>query len=105
MRLDRARLAQGVAHRVARPVVTELLAVEQAAHQHDRLVQPAEALAGARPEIDAERLVLPLEPRAADAEHGPAVRDMVQGRGELGGQARVAERVRPDHQTRGGRAP
>ena len=96
--LDRSGLTQRVPHRVARPVVIDPLAVEQAAHQHDRFVEPAEALARALPEVDAEGLVLALEPRAADAEDGPAARHVVQGRGELGREPRVAERVRADHQ-------
>ena len=35
---------------------------------------------------------------AADAEDRPAVRDVVEGRRHLGGERRLAERVRPDHQ-------
>ena len=46
----------------------------------DRLVEPVEALAEARPEVDPERLVLALEPGAADAEDRPAVADVVEGR-------------------------
>ena len=49
-------------------------------------------------EVDAEGVVLALEPGAADAEHGPAARDVVERRGELGGEPGVAERVGPDHQ-------
>ena len=64
----------------------------------DRLVEPVEPLAEAGPEVDPERLVLALEPGAADAEDGPAARDVVEGRRELGRQPRVAERVGADHQ-------
>ena len=92
------RLADRVTHRVARPVVIDPLAVEQPADQHDRLVQPAETLAEARPEVDAEGLVLALEPGATDAEHRAAAGDVVERRRELGRQPGVAERVGPDHQ-------
>ena len=96
--LDRTRRAQRVVHRVEAALVAEPLAVEQPAHEHDRLVEPVEPLARAAEELDAEAVVLALEPGAADAEHGPAARDVVERRGELGGQPRVAERVRADHQ-------
>ena len=49
-------------------------------------------------ELDPERVVLAFEPRSADAEDRPAVRDVVEGRDDLRDEARVAERVRPDHQ-------
>ena len=96
--LDRSRFAQRVVHRVARSLVGHALAVEQSAHQHDGLVQPAEPLTRARAEVDAEGVVLALEPGAADAEHRAAGRDVVERRGELGGDTRVAERVGADHQ-------
>ena len=44
-------------------------------------------------EVDAEGVVLALEPAAAEAEDEPALRQVVDGRGELRGEARVAERV------------
>ena len=72
--LDRPRRAQGVVERVEAALVAEPLAVEQAAHEHHRLVEPVEPLAGARAEVDAVGVVLTLEPGAADAEDGPAVR-------------------------------
>src|SRR5439155_6651625 len=50
-------------------------------------------------EVDAECLVLALEPGATDAQHRAAVRDVVERRRELRGQARVPERVRPDHES------
>ena len=96
--LDRPRRAQRVVERVEPALVAEPLPVEQPAQEHDRLVEPVEPLARAVEEVDAERVVLALEPRPADAEHGPAVRDVVEGRGDLGQQARVAERVGTDHQ-------
>ena len=83
---------------VERALVAEALPVEQPAEQHDRLVEAIEALPESRPEVDAEGVVLPLEPGAADAEDGAAIRDVVEGRGELRGQAGVPERVRADHQ-------
>ena len=67
MCLDGSRLAERVAHDVRRPVVVHALAVEQPAHEHDRLVEPADPLTGRRPERDAEGLVLPLEPGGTDA--------------------------------------
>ena len=97
--LDRARLAERV-RRVGRTaLVAEPLAVEQPPHDPDGLVESIQPLpeAGA-PVLDPERLVLALEPGAADAEHGPPVADVVEGRRELRRQPRVAERVRPDHQ-------
>ena len=61
-------------NRVGRAVVVDRLAVEQPADDADGLVEPVEALAEARPEVDPERIVLALEPGAADAEDRPAVR-------------------------------
>ena len=82
--LDRPRLAQRVVERVEATLVAEPLAVEQPAQEHDRLVEPVEPLAGAGEEVDAEGVVLALEPRPADAEHGPTARHVVERRGELG---------------------
>ena len=73
-------------------------AVEQRPHRGDRLVQPVEPLAEPRAEVDAVRLVLELHPRAADAEDRPAAADVVERRGGLGHDARVAERVGADEQ-------
>ena len=64
----------------------------------DGLVEPIEALAEARPEVDPEGVVLAFEPAATEAEDEPALRQVVDGRGELCGQARVAERVGGDEQ-------
>ena len=64
----------------------------------DRLVEPVEPLAEAGPEVEPERVVLALEPAAAEAEDEPAAGQVVDRRGELGGQARVAERVGADEQ-------
>ncbi len=100
--LDRRRRADGLAHRVDRAVVRDRLPVEQAADEHHGLVEAVEALAEPAAEVDPEPLVLALEPRAAEAEDRAAARQVVERRRELGGQARVAERVRGDHQPEGG---
>ena len=52
--LDRARAAQRLVHRGRAALVAEPLAVEQAAHEPDRLVEPVEPLAEAGPEVDPE---------------------------------------------------
>src|SRR5512134_1904977 len=97
--LDRARLAERIDHPVETAVVAHPLAVEEAPHQHDRLVEPVEALAEAgAPFLEAERLVLALEPGPADPEDCPSAADVVERRGELRRQPRIAERVRPDHE-------
>jgi hypothetical protein len=96
--LDRPGLADRVVECVDGPVVRDALPVEEPSQQHDRLVEAIEPFAESRAEVDAEGVVLALEPRPADAQHGPAVADVVEGRRELGGQAGVAERVGPDHQ-------
>ncbi len=86
--LDGPRFAQRVVQRVARSLVGHALAVEEPAKQHDRLVQPAQPLTRARPEVDAEGVMLALEPGSADAEHRTPGRDVIERRGELGGDAR-----------------
>ena len=73
-------------------------AVEQHPTGGDRLVEPVEPLAEAGPEVDAVRRVLELEPGATDAQDGPAIADVVERGRELGGQARVPERVGADQQ-------
>ena len=100
VRLDRARLAEGVAERVEAAGVVEPLAVEEAAQEHDRLVEPIEPLAepGAPGLVEPERVMLALEPGAADPEHGSSGADVVEGRCQLGGEPGVAERVGSDHQ-------
>src|SRR5206468_11122221 len=66
--LDGSRLTERVVHRVeATLVLLDPLAVEEPPQQHHRLVEPVEPLAEARaPGLEAEGLVLPLEPGAAD---------------------------------------
>ena len=93
-----------VVERVGRAVVAEPLPVEQAAHQHHRLVEPVEAPAGGLAERDPERVVLALEPRAADAQDRAAARDVVEGRGELGRVARGCGTCWPRPSGRGGPA-
>ena len=51
-----------------------------------------------RAEVEPEGVVLALEPAAAETEDEPAARQVVDGRRELGGQPRVAERVGADEQ-------
>ncbi len=97
-RLDGSWLADGVAHRVEAALVGHRLAVEQPADEPDRLVKPVQPLAEPGAEVDAEGVVLALEPATADPQDHPTVRQVVQGRGELGGQARVPERVGADEQ-------
>src|SRR6476620_3984084 len=77
----------------------DALTVEQPAHQHPRLVEPADALAGRGAERYPERLVLAFEPGGADAEDRATTRHMVERRRELGRHARVAERIGADHQS------
>ncbi len=96
--LDRARLADRVVHPVEAALVRDPLPVEQPPDQADRLVEPVEPLAEPRTEIDPERVVLALEPAATEPEDEAPVREMVDGRRELRGQARVPERVRADEQ-------
>ena len=96
--LDGARGADCVVERVDRAPVIEPLAVEQAPHQRHGLLQAIQPLAGPTPEVDAEGVVLTLEPGPADAEDRPSARHMVQGRRQLGREAWVAERVGPHHQ-------
>ena len=66
---------------------------EQPAEEPDRLVEPVEPLAEPRAEVDAEGVVLALEPPAAEAEDEPAIGHVLDGRGELGGQPGVAKGV------------
>src|SRR5512146_2004056 len=83
---------------VEAPDVRHHLAVQEALDQPDALLEPIEALAETRPEVQAERVVLSLEPATAEAEDEPTVRQVVERRGELGRQARIAERVGRDEQ-------
>ncbi len=98
VRLDGAGELGRIVESVGRAVVVDRLPVEQPPDDPDRLIEPVEPLAEAGPEVDPVGLVLALEPGAPDAQHGPSVADVVEGGGELGGQAWVPEGVRPDHQ-------
>ena len=69
------------------------LAIEQPPDQSDRFVEPVEPFTEAGAEVEAERVVLALEPAPAEAEDEPSARQVVERRRGLGGQARVAERV------------
>jgi hypothetical protein len=78
------------------------LAVERRAlaaqHRDDdlqRLVEPLEPV-GEGAELEAELLVLQLEPAGADAQHGPAAADHVEGGDGLGQHRRVAVGVAGD---------
>ncbi len=73
-------------------------AIEEPAHQRDGLVEPVQALTGGLAEVDAERLVLALEPGAADTENRPAVRDVIERCRQLRGQPWVPECVCADHE-------
>ncbi len=84
--------------RYHRPVVGHALAVEQPADEPDGLAQAVEPLAEPAPEVDPEGVVLALEPAAAEAEDGATAAQVVHGRGQLGGEPRVAERVRRDQE-------
>ena len=99
MGLHGSRLAQRVRELVVATRVTEPFAIEQAAHDHDRLVEPVEPVAKPGPPLrDREWLVFALEPRATNAEHSPPTADVVEGRGQLRREPGVAERVGADHQ-------
>ena len=84
-------------------MVLDALPVEQPPDETSRLVQAVQALAEARPELDAEGLVLAGEPAAAETQHGTAAGQVVEGGRELGGQARRPERVGPHQQAQADR--
>ncbi len=97
-RLDRERPADRVIHAVETPFVRHPLPVEQPADQAGRLVEAVQPLAEPRAEVDPEGLVLAFEPAAAEAEDDPPTRQVVDGRGQLRGQAGRSERVGADEQ-------
>ncbi len=74
------------------------LPVEQAPDDTRRLVQPVQPLAEARTEFDAERIVLALEPTAAEAEHRATAGLVVERGRQLGDQPRIPERRRRHEQ-------
>ncbi len=94
---DRSRLAQRIVERVEPALVRDPLTVQEAADEHDGLVEAVEALAEPGPEIEAEGVMFPLEPAAADAQDGAPARYVVKGRRELRGEARIAEGVGGHH--------
>jgi len=75
--------------------------VEHAAHQLHGLIQPVEALAEARTEVDAHGLVLGLEPGAADTQDRASCAHVVERSDHLHDQSGVAEGVGADHQAEG----
>src|SRR5439155_105425 len=98
-RLDRARLVAEMVEGVAAARDRgPLIAVEQVSHGADGFIEPVEPLAEAGSELDPVGQVLGLHPGAADAQDRPAVARVVEGRGDLGDEARIAERGRPDEQ-------
>src|SRR5262245_29437125 len=65
---------QRVAHRIDRALMGQPFAVEQAADEAGCLVEPVEPLPEARAEVDAEGVVLALEPAATEPEHDSPAR-------------------------------
>ena len=72
-------------------MVGDELAVEEAPDQPESFVEPIESSAWGHSEIEAKRFVLALHVSRAHAQHEPPVGDVVEGRGELGDVARIAE--------------
>ena len=87
--LQRLRQAHRVGHGVVLAVHRRLRLREHAADDLAGLVERVEA-AGHGLEVDAEVLVLELEPAGADAEVEAAAADVVERRRHLRGDARVA---------------
>ncbi len=92
---DRRRLVDGVLDLVAGAVEARALVAEHRQDDLQRLLQLLEPV-GEGAELEAERVVLELEPPGADAELGPTVRDDVERGDDLGQQRRVAVRVAGD---------
>ena len=95
MRDDRRGRVEGVLGPVALAVERGPLAAQHRDDDLQRLLQLLEAV-GERAELDAERLVLELEPAGADAELGPPAGDDVERGDGLGQHGRVAVRVAGD---------
>ena len=101
---DRQVLLNGggkVAHRlrlVARAGCGWFGAVEHAAHDRERLAEPAQSLWEAITKVQAEVLVLLFEPGGTNAKDGAAVGDVVEGGGELRRNGWLTEGVRTHHQ-------
>ena len=96
--LDRHRVVADGRRRVTRAGCGGPLPVEHAAHDRQRLAQPAQPFREATPEGDAVGDVLLLEPGTADAQDRPTAGDVVESGGHLRGQGRLPERVCSDHQ-------
>ena len=74
------------------------LAIQESADRPGGLVEPGEALADRRSEVDAVGEVLVPEPGRAKPGDRPAVADVVECRHGLGDEPGIAERVRPDEE-------
>ena len=98
VRLDRQRKVPGSLRVVVVAPRRGLGPVEHAAHDRQRLAQPAKPLRKSRPELEPEVLVLLSEPGAADPEDRAAAADVVERRRHLRGERRRAERVGAHHQ-------
>ena len=96
VRLDRRGQVEHRTGAIA-PVRRRPLTIEHAAHDRQRISQPAQPLAGALPELQAEGFVLGLEPGSTDAQHRAAAADVVERGDHLGHQRRIAEGVGADH--------
>ncbi len=102
MFLDRSRGTDRIVHPVEAPFVGNDLAVQQPADEADGLIQSFDALAESVAKIEAERLVLPFEPRRTDAQYRSAAGEVVEGRCQLGREPRVPEGVGAHHETQPG---
>src|SRR6185436_5974105 len=87
--LHGSRVQHRVLERVVLPLVRHALAVEQRADDLRSLREPARALAG-RSEIDPVGLVLRLIPYGPDPTDRAAVRDLIQRRGDVRDDGRMA---------------
>ena len=96
--MDGSRPDERLVEPVEPAVVGHPLAVEQPADEPGRFVEPVEPFADPGPELDPEGEMLALEPARPEAEDGPAVGQLVEGRCELRGHARVAQGVRADEE-------
>ena len=90
--------ADRVVERVEPALVAEPLAIEQPAHEHDRLVEPVETLAEAGAEVDAVTRRARARTRRHRSREPPDRPRRGRGSSRAWRSARVPERVRPDHQ-------
>src|SRR4051794_14098261 len=80
------------------PVVGDGLAREEESQDVERLVQAGASLA-VRGVAESERVQLVGQRAPADAEIDASIADVVEGRGHLGQQGRMTERVAQNHVT------